>query len=308
MDRFNRLNDLFIKYLLGSEARKDLTLAFLNAILADGEERFKDIVFTNKDMEPERFLGKLSKLDVKGVLDTGELIDIEVQVHPYEFMSERSLYYWSRMYSGELGQSEQYAELKPAIVLNIFNYIHLPEEEDWHNCYRVLNARPPHRMLTNHLEIHCVELPKLRLSDVRRMKSGEKWAAYLSGKCTKEEMGMLAVTDPNIIKALQAEEYFRGSDEYREYYEEREKAIRDYLSMMTSAKRTGLAEGLEQGLKQGIEQGIERGTSQGIASEKVATVLRMLSGGAPLDTIVMATALSPADIRSIAIDGGYAVL
>lgn len=74
--KINRLNDLFFKYLLGSDERKDLTLNFLNAILADGDRRFESIEFTNKDLEPEADAGKLSKLDIRGVLDNGELTSI----------------------------------------------------------------------------------------------------------------------------------------------------------------------------------------------------------------------------------------
>lgn len=298
MEKFNRLNDLFFKYLLGTEARKDLTLAFLNAILADGEERFKDIIFINKDLEPAKFLGKLSKLDVKGVLDSGELIDIEVQVCPYDAMSERSLYYWARMYSEELSESEQYEALKPAIVLNILNYNHIKDEENWHNVYRLLNTNS-HKMLTDHLEIHYVELPKLKLSDVRSMKSGEKWAAYLSGKCSKEEMYMLAVTDPNIIKALEAEKYFIGSNEYREYYEEREKAIRDYNSFLSSAKREGLNAGMTIGMEHGLKQGMAKGLERGVEQGKEQMVRSLNKEGVSLELIARASGYSLAEVKRI---------
>lgn len=92
MQKFNRLNDLYFKYLLGSEARKNLTLSFLNAILGSGEERFTDIIFMNKDEEPAKLLGKLARLDVKAKLNDGSLIDIEVQAAAYPGMAERILY------------------------------------------------------------------------------------------------------------------------------------------------------------------------------------------------------------------------
>lgn len=285
---FNRLNDLYFKYLLGSEARKNLTLSFLNAILAGGEERFTDIIFTNKDAEPELLGGKLVKLDIKGKLSDGSLIDIEMQVCAYPGMAERSLYYWSRMYSSELGSGEEYRRLKPAIVLNILNFNYLKDEENWHNVYRVLNEAPPHRALTQHLELHYVELPKLKLSDIRSLKAGERWAAYLSGRYTKEEMDMLAVTDPALIEALKAEEYFVADATERERYEEREKAIKDYVSVIVATRDEARDEGIDIGIK------------------KVA--LTMLRKGKELTEIMDSTELSADTIRNIASQNGLAVL
>ncbi len=191
--KINRLNDLFFKYLLGSDERKDLTLNFLNAILADGDRRFESIEFTNKDLEPEADAGKLSKLDIRGVLDNGELIDIEVQVCSYAYMAERSLYYWARMYAGQLNEGEDYKRLKPAIALNLLDFNHLKKEAFWHNTYTLQNTNADHKALSKHLEMHFLELSKLKISDVKQLKRGELWGAYFSGKCTEKELEKIAM-------------------------------------------------------------------------------------------------------------------
>lgn len=187
------------------------------------------------------------------------------------------------MYSSELGSGEEYRRLKPAIVLNILNFNYLKDEENWHNVYRVLNEAPPHRELIKHLELHYVELPKLKLSDLRALKAGERWAAYLSGRYTKEEMDMLAVTDPALIEALKAEEYFVADETTRERYEEREKAIKDYVSVIAATRD----EGIDIGIK------------------KVA--LTRLRKGKKLTEIMDSTELSESTIRNIACQNGLSV-
>ena len=81
--KFNRLNDLYFKRLLGDKNKKSLTLNFL----------FTDITFLDKDNEPETIDGKLSKLDIRADMNDGTQIEIEVQVLPFKLMAERSLYY-----------------------------------------------------------------------------------------------------------------------------------------------------------------------------------------------------------------------
>lgn len=218
----------------------------------------------------------------------GSLIDIEMQVCAYPGMAERSLYYWSRMYSSELGSGEEYRRLKLAIVLNILNFNYLQDEENWHNVYRVLNEAPPHRALTQHLELHYVELPKLKISDVKKLKSSECWAAYFSGRYTEEEMEMLAVTDPAVIEALKAERYFVGDANYRARYEEREKAVKDYVSGMAAARREGLAEGEAKGMTKG----------ESLANKRMA--LEMLHDKYSLAEIVKLSHLSEAEVIALA--------
>ena len=109
MEKFNRLNDLYFKKLLGDKKRKNLTLSFLNGILnKDDENYFTDITFLDKDNEPLTLDGKLSKLDIRADLNDGTQVDIEVQVCPFKLMAERSLYYWSKMYSEQLEKGAEY--------------------------------------------------------------------------------------------------------------------------------------------------------------------------------------------------------
>ena len=188
-NNFNRLNDLYFKKLLGDDKRKKLTLSFLNSILnKDEQEYFTDIVFLDKDNEPSTIDGKLSKLDIRANLNDGTQIDIEVQVCPFKLMAERSLYYWSNMYSGQLEKGAEYKKLKRAIAINLLNFDYLKDEQDWHNIYNLLNVKS-HNKLTDHIEIHFLELPKFTLKDMRKIRTDEAWLAYFSGRYTKKENG-----------------------------------------------------------------------------------------------------------------------
>ena len=78
---FNPMNDVAFKFIFGKEERKRITIDFLNAVLEEslGHE-IKDITFRQSEMLPDSDEGKMSRLDIVCALDTGELVDVEVQV------------------------------------------------------------------------------------------------------------------------------------------------------------------------------------------------------------------------------------
>ena len=72
------------------------------------------------------------------------------------------------------------------------------------------------------------------------------------------------MSEAAIQEAMKAEHVFMQDEIERWQYEQREKAMRDYISGMRAWKREGLKQGLEQGLKQGLEQGIMQASLQNI--------------------------------------------
>ena len=295
MENFNRLNDLYFKKLLGDKKRKNLTLSFLNGILnKDDENYFTDITFLDKDNEPLTLDGKLSKLDIRADLNDGTQVDIEVQVCPFKLMAERSLYYWSKMYSEQLEKGAEYKKLKKAIAINLLAFDYLEDEQEWHNIYNLLNVKS-HKKLTDHIEIHFLELPKFTLKDMRKIRASEAWIAYFSGKYSKEELEEIAMTTPAIKEAVEFEDTFLQDKIERRAYEQREKAIRDYYSYMNAFKEEGLQQGLEQGLQQGLQQGMQKGLYQ----QAIQTAKNMLKDKVDIKLISKYTSLSINEIEEL---------
>ena len=273
--KFNRLNDLYFKRLLGDKNKKSLTLNFLNSILdRDANNYFTDITFLDKDNEPETIDGKLSKLDIRADMNDGTQIEIEVQVIPFKMMAERSLYYWSKMYAEQLNKKEQYRKLKKTIAINLLNFEYLIDEEDWHNIYAILNTKS-HKRLTDHMEIHFLEIPKFKLKDIRKMKASETWIAYFSGEYDDKELEELSMNKPVMKEVMDFERSFLMDKIQRREYEQREKALRDYYSYM--------GESYEQG-------------EEDKAKEIALNLLRL---GANIEMIVEATGLSENEIRNL---------
>ena len=316
--KINRMNDFYFKYLLGSEQRKHLTIQFLNDVLYENEEtQIADVVFLDKDQDPDFEHEKLSKLDILAQTNRGTQIDIEVQVLKHSYLSERFLYYWAGLYGSQLKEKEQYTQLKPTISIILLDFDYLPETA-WHNIYHICNDISKQR-LTDHFAMHFIEIKKFTYRDIKKLTKLGTWAAYFSN-CDEKEMEVLTMSNTVMKDVAKAENAFTSDETMRYKYMLREKAIRDYYSGLDDAKqegiaigekrgeergrKLGIAEGKELGIAQGREQGLAQGREQGLAQgaqqEKIANLLGMLREGIDISVIAKITSCSVTEIQQIA--------
>ena len=255
----NRLNDVFFKALLGSEERKTLTLNFINAILnREGSNAFTSVTFSDKEIVPPRIDGKLSFLDVLVKMDDGTRVHVEVQVLMDEYMVNRSLYYWGRIYSRELEKGDLYGDLRPVITINLLDFNQFPQYQTYINTYHIMND-DTHDILTNHLEMHFIELKKIHISDIKKLKRSERWIAYFSPNFTDQERRALAMSDTAIREAMDYEKQFATNNELKSAYWEHERTMRDIASALYSREKAGQERGERIGQERGEKIGDKTG-------------------------------------------------
>ena len=88
----------------------------------------------------------------------GRIVNIEIQLNPEANFKERTLFYWSKMYSDELGAGESYDALNQTICINIINY-NLFDCEDYHSQFKILETER-HEVMTEKFAINFFELKK----------------------------------------------------------------------------------------------------------------------------------------------------
>ena len=62
-------------------------------------DRIEKITYLNPFNDREHEKDKQSIMDIKVETETGEKIDIEVQINDVDDYKKRSLYYWSKLYA-----------------------------------------------------------------------------------------------------------------------------------------------------------------------------------------------------------------
>ena len=211
--------------------------------------------------------GKLTRFDVACELDSGESIDVEVQVINYQNMERRTLYYWSQMYLNGIVSGEHYEELRPAITINILSFRLLPQENP-HAMYSIYNIETGER-LNRDMELHFLEIPKFINKPVQNMTKMERWMAYFSNKLNQQEREELAMSDTAINSAYDAASKFFLSPQERMNYVNRQMAIMDYNSAMEASEEKG-----EERFAQLIHQLSEQGRTEDIARVSVDKAYR----------------------------------
>lgn len=286
MPKINRTNDRLFKALFGNAQHKERTLAFINAVLEfEGTELIQDIVFDERQLDPQYNNGKLSILDIRGTASDGTKINIEIQAASTGNFPSRALYYWSRLYCKDFFSGSDYDFLTRTISINILNFKLFPYEE-FHSMFGIYNSKNNHKF-SDQFEMHFLEIPKWTMESTKELRRLDRWLAYFSNRLSDEEMEAIAMHDAVLQEVLEAEKRYMSDPALAYEYEMREKELRDYHSGLKHANKEGVEKGIGIGIKQGIEKGIE----------KVA--INMLKMGVALTDISQATGLEIGQLKKL---------
>ena len=92
------------------------------------------------------------------------------------------------------------------------------------------------------------EIDNYKLKTLNRL---EKWICYFSKRTSEKELEAIAMTEPAIKKALDAESIFMHDKTMWWEYEKADKTRRDKIAQMNYWKNEARLEGLQQGIQQG---------------------------------------------------------
>ena len=254
--------DFVFKKIFGNEKHPNILISFLNSVIKS-KDPIKSVEIKNTDIEKEHIEDKYSRLDIKAVTNNNEHINIEIQVKNEYNMIKRSLYYWSKMYEGQLTKGQDYDTLSRTICINILDFKYL-KNENFHNAYRLKEINT-NEELTDTMELHFIEIPKLRkLNDTEDISDMlEAWITFIE-RPTSELISKLEMSSDEIKEAKEELLRLSGNDKEREMYQKRFESLLEQNSLLANAERKGLEKGIKQGIKEGIKQGIEQGLQQGL--------------------------------------------
>lgn len=252
--------DFVFKKIFGTEKNKPILINFLNAVIKPTTP-IKDVEIKNNDIDKDFLEDKFSRLDVKATTSNKEHINIEIQVKNEYNMIQRTLYYWSKMYSEQIQNRDNYSKLERTVCINILNFKYLKNDK-YHNAYR-LKEITSNEELTDLQEIHFIELPKFNeignkeyVENVEKMDALEKWLEFLV-EPESNTVRQLELSNEE-IKLAKSELYRLSMDSNeREQYNMREKAIYDRISALENAEAKGKIERELELIKESLNQGLE---------------------------------------------------
>ena len=249
-------NDYVFKRIFGKKGNEDITRSFIEAVTS---EYYEDINLEDTPiLERDLLENKMGILDVKVVANEINDIDIEMQVTKSEHIAERILWYWAKMYASSIEKGEGYSSTKRAICIMIadFKVERLKEIENYHTKWNIREEEKRDIILTDKLEIHIIELAKLKDKDSKEKL--KEWCKFIKAPESVEEATM-----KEIKRAKEELDKISQDKKERRLAELREKAIMDEMAIRDSGYNDGFAEGKKDGLEEGIKEGIKEGIVNG---------------------------------------------
>ena len=172
-------NDLVFQELFGNPKNSQITGHLLSLILK--REIYNVDLDANKLMLGNSINSKTGRLDLRVKFNDGEDCNIELQVRPFKFMENRMLEYWANMYSSKIHRGQKYDVLKPSISILIADY-KLDKSKDishYHSKWNLREENHKDLKLTNDIELHILEIPKVRNSDMKNDELAQ-WLKFIS--------------------------------------------------------------------------------------------------------------------------------
>ena len=285
-------NDYVFKRIFGKKGNEDITRSFIEAVT---NEYYSDINLEDTPiLERDLIENKMGVLDVKVVANKKNDIDIEMQVTKSEYIAERILWYWAKMYASSINKGEGYSSTKKAICIMVadFKIEKLKEITNYHTKWNIREEENRNIILTDKLEIHIIELEKLKNKDGKEKL--KQWCKFIKmpesvGESTMKEIKM-AKEELNKISQDKKE---------RRLAELREKAIMDEMAIRDSGYNDGKKEGIKEGIEQGIEKGKNEGLKIGKKIRSIEIAKEMLKENLDLAVISKVTGLSSDELKNI---------
>ena len=220
----------------------------------------------------------------------GYPINIEIQIDNDGSYANRSLYYWAKNHAVQLGSGEGYGELSPAVCINLLDFEIFPQLPGYHSCFQVTEVEQPEYVLSEHLQIHFIELPKNQLQSTDQVQNDlDRWCYYFEHEGTVEEEEMTVLLNENqaLDRAHQVYRDFTANAELMDMAEAREKWLKDVNTKLRTAEQRGKEEDMQEGMQLGMQENARDNAR------------KMLDEGFEVETIARITGLSEQEINRL---------
>ena len=243
---FNALNDCFVRYFFTDKGGEKVLLDFINAVMISADMKtFKAVEILNPFNLKRNYKDKETIVDVKCITKNGTVVIIEVQLSGNSRFPERILYYWSANYSKLLKKGEEYEDLTPVISINLLNFNLNKNDKNVHSCYMIYDTKNKN-LLTDHLQIHIIELKKFKFKDSDLKKDLNYWLGFFTTKDMEAYMSEIVKEKPIMEEAHKRYNNFIRSRLMMSEYEKKEIYQYDKQIMLKDERRKGIKEGRKE--------------------------------------------------------------
>ena len=257
MRNINRMNDYFVRYLLGSLGNEDILENIVNCVLRDSKfDEVYDLEIINPHNLPENINLKESVLDVKAKTKDNKKIIIEIQLSGNIDFVKRIFYYISKNVVSEINENEPYDIISQIISINFVNFnMDFYDEGKAHRCFKLIDTEN-HSVSLDMMQMHIIEVPRfmkiLNNANTDYIKKNKilSWIEFFTVKDLDKVKDKLKEVNDIMPKVIDKYERFISSKEEMEVYNARDAFLYGQTIMLKRERDEGIREGIEQGKKE----------------------------------------------------------
>ena len=161
------------------------------------------------------------------------------------------------MYEEQIVQGDNYDKLSKTVCINILDFKYLKNDR-FHNGYR-LKELVTNEELTDTIEIHFIEIPKLK-----RIENSEEitdmltaWVEFISNP-ESDLISSLEMSRDEIKEAKEELVRLSADSKERRLYEKRKESILNKVSALETAEQKGMEKGIKATAKNLISMGLDK--------------------------------------------------
>ena len=216
----------------------------------------------------------------------------------YANIAKRILYYWSKLFSSQIVEGNDYNSLNRTIAILIADFENdvIKDIPKIHTKWEIREEEYCTKVLTDVLEIHIIELPKLVKSLTNNNKDNKNLKLWLKFILSPDEVGDQDMNENENIKKAKNE-----LEKIKQDKEEQERALRRMMYVMDqkAIQQYGYEQGVKDGEMRGRSQGKIEGRIEGRKEEKIDIAKKMLKRNIPIEDILEVTGLTEEEIEEL---------
>ena len=282
----NFYTDFAFKKLFATEVNKELLISFLNSLF-DGQEVIKDLSYLNAEQLGDIKTDRKAVFDVYCENEKGEKFIVEMQNARQEFFKDRSVFYSTFPIREYAEKGDWNFKLGRIYCVGILNFTFNEDKDSPNYRHTVkLTEIETGKVFYDKLTFTYLEMPKFLKKEEELETLNDRWL-YAIKHLSKLFERPQALQEKVFERLFEQAEISKFTPVERQSYEESLKNLRDWFSVMETAKNEGRAEGEVIGMQKGALQ------------EKLSIALQMKKDGMPLEMIAKYSGLSIEQIMAI---------
>lgn len=270
-------NDLMSKYIFGCEENSLFLATLLESFYNLEEGTLKDLKITNSvKLDLKTIKSKQYELDIKALLPSGNIVNIEFYSCYNELSERKSFMYIADLYSNELKRGEDYNLLKRVSQINFMKHDYIHKSKEAIRKYLIIDEANPKDFITPDLfQIYIINIDKKNKKSYNNVRNDfYKWLDLINAE-TIEERESIAKGNKIMESVVKKMEEFSETPGYNHFFSKENYDLNMKRYYEKKAKEKGLEEG------------------------KLETAKSMLQDNMPIENIMKYTNLTKEEIEAL---------